>query len=268
MMTPFWRAGAMVSRMLVRVVGLAALVMAVTVWPSTEAHAESSAVCGKVLTTDTVLPHATYDCGGSGVGLIIGRDGITVDLNFSTIRRSSIGIRNSGHADVTIKNGRIHESEIGVQLLHGDDNRLLNVSMEDMTGPRSLVVGHSSHVLIDTVHGSITGQFLFAHDRHLTVRDSGVAQFSLADAGFLVRDTTRSSFVRSKMGNEGGGGIQLVRSDHNLVLGSVISGSELFGPGIELIDSHHNRIANNSVTYLRVRGGGIALDRRSTRNAV
>ena len=66
--------------------------------------------CGAVVTQDTTLANDLLD--GPGNGLVMGADGITVDLNGHTISGQiipgspgQVGIDNRGHDDVTIRNG-------------------------------------------------------------------------------------------------------------------------------------------------------------------
>jgi parallel beta-helix repeat protein len=72
--------------------------------------------CGDILTKDTKLDSDLMDCPGDG--LIIGKDGIEVDLNGHTIdgMGMGVGIRNPGHEGVEIKNGVIKDFEVGVLL--------------------------------------------------------------------------------------------------------------------------------------------------------
>lgn len=67
--------------------------------------------CGDTVTHDTTLTGDLLDC--SGDGLVIGADGITVDLNGHTISGriilggslDQVGIDNRGHDGLTIRNG-------------------------------------------------------------------------------------------------------------------------------------------------------------------
>jgi parallel beta-helix repeat protein len=99
---------------------------------------EADVSCGSVLTRDTTLQADLLDCPGNG--LVIGADGITVDLNGHTISGriistgggpDQVGIDNSaGHDDVTIRNGTIDEfARGGVHLVGADRNRVSNLSM-------------------------------------------------------------------------------------------------------------------------------------------
>jgi large repetitive protein len=101
---------------------------------ATAADAQAPA-CGAVLSEDTVLEADLLDCPGNG--LVIGADGITVDLNGHTIsgqiisgeNLSQVGIDNSaGHDDVTIRNGSVEYFARGaVHLAGADRNQVLDL---------------------------------------------------------------------------------------------------------------------------------------------
>ncbi|HEY8465186.1 MAG TPA: right-handed parallel beta-helix repeat-containing protein [Solirubrobacterales bacterium] len=72
--------------------------------------AHAAIECGDVIKKDVKLKKH-LNCTSSGTnGLIIGRDGVTIDLNGKTLRGpsgSQIGIENSGYDGVTVKNGKL-----------------------------------------------------------------------------------------------------------------------------------------------------------------
>ena len=92
--------------------------------------------CGAVVTQDTTLTSDLLDCPGNG--LVIGADGITVDLNGHTISGQiipgspgQIGIANRGHDDVTIRNGTVKFFDRGgVHLVGTDRNRVQDLTMD------------------------------------------------------------------------------------------------------------------------------------------
>ena len=117
---------------------VAALVLAGAA-PAVAAQADTQAIsCGTVLTHDTTLGNDLLDCPGNG--LVIGADGITVDLGGHTISGrllstigdlDQVGVDNSaGHDDVTIRNGAINEfARGGVHLVGADRNSVSGLSM-------------------------------------------------------------------------------------------------------------------------------------------
>jgi parallel beta-helix repeat protein len=79
------------------------------------ANAAADVVCGMTLTADVKLDH---DLVCSGDGLIVGADGITIDLNGHTMAGSGIGvgILVIGHADVTVARGVLRNFAVALQL--------------------------------------------------------------------------------------------------------------------------------------------------------
>jgi hypothetical protein len=84
--------------------------------------------CGATVTQDTTLAADLLECQGDG--LVVGADGITVDLNGHTISGriisggdpDQVGIENPGHDDVTITNGTVSFfAGGGVHLAPGQD---------------------------------------------------------------------------------------------------------------------------------------------------
>jgi hypothetical protein len=101
------------------------------------AHAQPLA-CGDTVTQDTTLTADLLDCPGDG--LVIGADGITLDLGGHTIggqiisgsNLEQVGIDNSaGHDDVTIRNGRVEFFyHGGIHLVGADRTRVEGVTLD------------------------------------------------------------------------------------------------------------------------------------------
>lgn len=80
--------------------------------------------CGAVVTTDVVLTEDLVGCPGHG--LIVGADGITIDLGGHELGAApgstSYGIDQRGHHGVTIRNGHISDFHYSVSLVSSHDN--------------------------------------------------------------------------------------------------------------------------------------------------
>jgi Periplasmic copper-binding protein (NosD) len=87
--------------------------------------------CGETITADTVLHADLRDCPGDG--LVIGVDGITLDLRGHTIDGDGIssgddvGVRDEGHNRVTIRHGAIQEFDQAAHLTGASHNRILRL---------------------------------------------------------------------------------------------------------------------------------------------
>jgi parallel beta-helix repeat protein len=78
--------------------------------------------CGRTLTRDTTLQSDILNCPGDG--LIIGANGVDLNLNGFTIDGTGLGagVRNNGFDNVTIKNGTISSFDYGIQHATGTLN--------------------------------------------------------------------------------------------------------------------------------------------------
>jgi parallel beta-helix repeat protein len=167
--------------------------------------------CGQVVTTDVRLATDLVDC--PGPGLVVGADGVTIDLNGHTIdgdgrfQGSDAGIDNGvRHTDVTIKNGTIKEFDAGVK------------------------VG----ALPSTPPSTSTRNTL----RRLTVTDTN-------EAIWLIRSDDNDVLRNRVDGVIGGTGIDLLGSSGNDVERNTVLRT---GTAIELTDADDNRISRNGAT--------------------
>ena len=96
--------------------------------------------CGDTITASVKLDHDLTDCPSNGI--VIGADGITLDLNGHTIDGDDalqdcepgadcdLGVLNIGHRAVKIKGGAIGEFGVGLVVAAGsDDNRLRDLAV-------------------------------------------------------------------------------------------------------------------------------------------
>ncbi len=90
--------------------------------------------CGATITTSTRLHADLANCPGNG--LVIGADGITLDLGRSTLSGAGTGIVLAGHRGVTISGGTIKGFATGVALDGADGNRVRGVTLTADLRPR------------------------------------------------------------------------------------------------------------------------------------
>jgi parallel beta-helix repeat protein len=136
-----------------RVIGpgfLAVLTVVALHASGSRAHA-SHVNCGDVITQDTTLDADLIDCPGDG--LVIGADGVTLDLNGHTVdgdgdprprlgcdtgivngRFDNCSGQHAGHSGVTIRGGTVREFAHGVQVIIADHNSLLRLRLYDNSG--------------------------------------------------------------------------------------------------------------------------------------
>jgi hypothetical protein len=128
----------------------AALVAGALAAPAAQASAPLH--CGATITKDTKLTKDLSDC--PGVGVRIGADGITLDLDGHTIAAAAHrnpkahGILNVGHDRVTIKGGTVKGfGAYGVRLADAQRNHVVDMTMTaNFTG---IGLVESSHNLVE-----------------------------------------------------------------------------------------------------------------------
>jgi parallel beta-helix repeat protein len=201
--------------------GLVAALAAATLLALSAAPALGNHVrCGDTITQDTTLDSDLIDCPGDGI--VVGADGITLDLNGHTVDgipgQSGTAVDNSaGYDGVRVERGTLRQFGRALSLADVSDNIVKNVVMSDTYGIEAYRIKRS-------------------RIEHSVLRPSG-GIFISSSEGNYVTDT-----VVSSSGHEG---ISLVWSDHNVDRSnSLIGGS----PGIEIFESHYSSVVENSVT--------------------
>src|SRR3954468_24345129 len=91
-------------------------------WPPPAAARAADPACGATITSSTRLRADVVNCPGDG--LVIGADGITLDLGRSTLSGAGTAIVLAGHRGVIITGGTIRGFATGVALDNADGNRL------------------------------------------------------------------------------------------------------------------------------------------------
>lgn len=264
--------------------------------------ATASVSCGQTVTADTTLDRDLVDCPGEGV--VIGADGIRLDLNGHTIdgdgrdvgSPDDDGVDNTGgFDDVVIANGRIQGFEAGVRLgefagVEGrgqaERNEVLDLRLVDNDTGVLVIDSHRNRVWRNRVDNVDGGSGI-----SLANRASGnlIAENVLTRAGFgidVVGDSNRlvdnSAFanaigislsfatgnkvVSNDLHDNNGFGIQLAGADENRLVGNRLVRN--FDAGIQLFGSRRNLVAHNRAGLSRgaESSDGIRLDHGSLDN--
>jgi parallel beta-helix repeat protein len=220
--------------------------------------------CGEVLTEDTVLEADLLNCPGDG--LIVGTDGILIDLAGHTIRGrggfhppipGSAGIRNPGHGSVGIRNGRIEGFETGVELIGVSQNRVEALSIDTISDSYALR-------MVESIENEIYNNILDCTcDANLTLIDSNRNRIERNFSGYnddgdgyrLIRSTYNELIGNEFYGDQDG--LVLTNSDHNIIQENTLRSG--FDFALRMRDSHHNEVIRNSAdrTYdgISLRGG-------------
>ena len=249
-------------------VTLAAL--AAAVGAASPAGAASAIGCGSVVTKNLTLQSDLAYCVGDG--LIVGKAGITIDLNghliYSWATHSSslspvpgsAGIRNPGFPRVKIHDTTSAAPSVGGRGVIGGF-------------AYSIVLTDASRNVIENVYAQ-DGVRLERSDK-ATIRNSELSSTNqlgcdpyTAPAGISLLDSDRA-IIRGNESQLGGLGIVLVRSHNNLLQGNKSAGHGSDGNdcgGIVLIDSDGNTLRSNDTS--ETAADGIFVDAASQRTVI
>jgi parallel beta-helix repeat protein len=204
--------------------------------------------CGDTITADTTLDSDLLDCPNNGI--LIGADGITLDLNGHTIDGDGtpaagcdpmtefcdVGVGNDGHDGVTVMHGSMRQFGGGVNIFGKvRHNRLLDISAS-----RNRFVGIQ----------------LFKASQSLVKDSSGDDSTHPHDGtGLGLFDCHRVRVLHSSVRhNAGDHGMVTIDSNHNLIKGNLFSHNG--GEGLLMEGGERNRIRRNRLIR---NDGGITL---------
>jgi parallel beta-helix repeat protein len=240
------------------------LVLGVTLLGATGASGRSEVVissCGTTVTADAVL---AFDLVCSGPGIVIGADNITVDLKLHALigdgDPSVTGVANAGHANVTVKNGRITNFRNAVEIDQGAQNRISHLvirggSVGAFQCNGCMVINNS---IVSDVYGlAVTGDGAVV-DKNV-VRGAEFEPMTFTGSHFKV---TRNVLVGTHLTNEGiffdgvdesmiaknriiQGTLWFFDSDGNTAESNMIVRSNF--EGIHVQNSNGNRLVGNEV---------------------
>jgi parallel beta-helix repeat protein len=241
--------------------------------------------CGDTITADTTLDRDLTDCPSNGI--VIGADGITLDLNGHMIsgdgklvrhcRRDQIcdvGVANDDHAGVTVRGGSVRGFGLGVGVFRGRDDRFveLNSSRNQYFG---FVIGGSSRMVIRdssgndnprpdgdglgvfNSHGVRIVHNSFRRNGQLGIHIEGSTK-NLVKGNLLSRNGDMGIFlqadgnqVRRNRSVRDGTGIMVGPGSRNVIAGNRISAG---GEGIAVEKGRGNRVVRNVIAHTRKSG--------------
>jgi parallel beta-helix repeat protein len=243
-----------------------------------EPAAAAVVACGQTITQSTVLTADVGPC--SGPGIIIGANGITLDLGgrhvFGTAEAGEgAGVQVTDRTGVTVRNGTVRGFDIGVAVTRGSGNTVTQLTARDNVGSAAAIGGDgialisssSNRVLGNTVTGN--GPF---GGITLTALGGGAPAGNLISGNSVLNNiighdrvtptNTETDGIRLENGATG------TTVTNNLVVGNGLDGIALFA------DTTNNTVRGNQVrgngfyrTTIR-RGSGIIVFSRSSGNVV
>ena len=197
-----------------------------------------------MITQSTTLANDLIGC--LGEGLVIGAPNIVLDLNGHTISSGVVvdpgeetgllaGIRNSGHANVVIRNGTVADFGYGVRLMSGARYNVV----EDLTLRRNINAGIELLDADDGRNGNII------RDNVLELNGAGMLDRSAAPRTAVIEDNSFTGNV--------GIAIHMLDAAGHRIEGNAISGltnDPLLDSdgGIRLEGSSDNEIVDNDIS--------------------
>ncbi|MGQ0576199.1 MAG: right-handed parallel beta-helix repeat-containing protein [Pseudonocardia sp.] len=222
-------------------------------WNVTAVPALTEVSCGEILTQSVMLANDLIDC--EGTALVIGADGITVDLGGRVVDGTGLGagILNPRHQRVAVTNGTISEFEHGVEFGPGAGRGALSALQLSGNAVAGVLLadaddaGAGNTVRDSQLTGNAVGVLVGPGTRGTLVRDNfftantdSAVRLELAGGARIENNTITGS---------GGPGIALERAADNVVIGNTVSdntGGGIAG-GAEALPSDRNRVEANTL---------------------
>jgi parallel beta-helix repeat protein len=243
--------------------------------------------CGEVLTRDTTLDSDLIDC--TGHGLVIGADGITVDLNRHVVDGDGSGLEHhgidngNGAGDVRVVGpGVVQEFGNGIFLANASDNlvrgvqvsrnRESGIRLEGDTATQNLIVDNLAFENndgvaitdeyaqnVDAGRNTVRNNVAFANFHGILLGGYGdgnrIAHNSLEDnaVGIELSDSFGASLIEQNRLSRNGSGISLFESQNSHVRQNRVSHSGN-GPLISsgdgiFVDDRNNMIEKNFTSF-------------------
>jgi parallel beta-helix repeat protein len=180
------------------------------VWLGSGASAQAAKAvhvdCGDTITADTRLANDLLDC--PGIGVVIGADDITLDLNGHTIDGDGLadveGVSNIGHDGVAIEGGSIRDFVEGVAVLFADDSSVRDLALSQLRHV-GVFVSDSTNIRVkktSIVDVAFSGIFL-TRSRDIDVERNVVRQSGGGIAARLSNELRITDNIASDNDNEG-----------------------------------------------------------------
>jgi parallel beta-helix repeat protein len=234
---------------------LAGTVLALVATPTVAQAKPSAAIaCGAVLTSSIVLTRDLTNCPGDG--LVVGADGITVDLGGHAVSgdgaqgTSSIdaGVRVTGRHGVTVRNGKVSAFDRGVAVTDSDHVRVERITGSGMPRSGILLVNSTYSVITgNSLSGNDGGVYLWTDSSHNLV----TGNHAWGNEQGITVDGARDNTVAANLVERNAGNIILI-GDRNLITGNAVKNAvgcgDECGYGISLESGSGNRIVSNLVS--------------------
>jgi parallel beta-helix repeat protein len=204
-------AGVKVRRMLIGTAALVCALCFLMALASSRAFGEV-VTCGQTLTHDTTLDN---DLACPDVGLFVGADGITIDLNGHMIEGNSsypdVGVEDrAGYDNITVENGTIRNFTSGV-LLGGSDHstvRDLTVSDTESIVAEGIFLSRSPYAVVErvTTDHAFEGIVIWDGSHHAHVDNISVSR---SDYGISVSFNSGYALIEKSVVSRSGEAVEV-----------------------------------------------------------
>jgi hypothetical protein len=219
-----------------RFTGLAALAAFVSIAAASEGQAGGGtaiASCGQVVTQDAFLA-TSLSCAGSD-GVVVGADGITIDLKGFTLRGNRTsgrhGINDSGFSRLTVKNGVVRNFDIGVAAYNGADQTSISGLLASGNASDGIFVAGASATIKSSTSSGNAGSGIDVGGVGVKIQSSAAVGNGIVGIQVNGDSTSVTSSIASgnrSLGIEVVGDFAVIRSttaSGNVVEGILVSGS-------------------------------------------
>jgi parallel beta-helix repeat protein len=211
-------------------------------------YGRSAASCGKVVTANFTLTHDLLNCPGDG--LVVGANGITINLNGKTLDGVSIGagIVNNGFDRVTIRNGRIQGFNYGVWLRPETKLNVvtgLTVTTSEYAGVQLTNADWNNRITRNLIELQAGEGVALADGSSGNVVSDNKIRTNEAN-GVYILGSSGNRIVRNRITGNSDRNLRLDKSHKNRVLRNIFAGGG--DAAVELTDSNSNVLARNKVS--------------------
>lgn len=172
--------------------------------PSASAQApEEDPLCGTTITKSVKLDR-DVGCPLDRIGptLTVGAPGITLDLGGHLVF-GQIGILNSGHDRITIKNGEVGADYYGIQVIGAKRNSIRSITAHATRGSGVLLRASDYNSIADAqLSGEPGGLRLLESSDHNTVKDSQIGAFG---RGLVIGESSHNLLIRNTFSGDASG---------------------------------------------------------------
>src|SRR5688500_14449106 len=205
-------------------------------WTICAAPVAATLGCGEIIFQSIRLTNDLIDCGGHG--LIIGANGITIDLDGHMIDGIGLdsGILNNGYDSVTITNGTITQFDYGMLLNPGTSLNIIDSIRLESNQEAGLLLsdadqaGKGNIIRNNTFAANSAGIWLASNTRFTSIHNNALG--GNAGDSILIEFSSDNRIERNEISRSGGSGILMLGGGNNIVTDNNLLDNGGFGIGV------------------------------------